>query len=87
MLPRILRHRCRTAPPGALDYGEFRRVDADTDVGRRVVNISEYSVDERPLVLRPSQPLDKYALRVTLNGDLAFAGQYDGTDMIDAIVG
>lgn len=73
-------------------HAEFRgpfelRVVADTDVGQRVVNINEYSVDERPLVLQPLQPLNKYGLRITLNGDLAFAGQYDGTDMTDAIVG
>ena len=62
------------------------RVIAKTTVGHQVGRAKAHSVDGRHLAFRLDPPLKSYTVQITLNGDLAYAGEYDGREVTDAIL-
>ena len=67
--------------------GPFRvRADVESRTVRRVGVLEDYSVSDAPLNFRWNTPLERYGVRVTLNGDLAFAGEFSGERVTDAVL-
>ena len=60
------------------------RVSLYTKERRWVGDVPEYVVDGSPVIFRLNH-VAGYSIRITMNGDLAYAGRYDGEHEVDSI--
>ena len=72
-------------------YREYRgpfdvRAVIETETGKLVGEVSDYIVDAQPLVFRLNPPQEEYVVRITMNGDLAHAAEFDGGEVTDAVL-
>ena len=54
--------------------------------GKRELRVEDYSVCGTPLVCRLNPPLERYHVRVTMNGDLAYCGEFRGGRATDLLL-
>ena len=62
------------------------KVTVNTMDGTRIGRLPGYFVGDRPVAFRLDPPLERYVLRVEMNGDLAYTAAFEGEREVDWVL-